>query len=116
MTRPYSYDPANIGKRETSDGVNTITVYASIGNSDDKLTQREWSNFVSEMNTIIRHYAIQIYGWWFSNTDAPWQNAVAAFLLDANKQDALRDELTQLRIIYKQDSVAWAVVNHTEFI
>lgn len=111
-----SYNPANIGKRESSDGVNTITVYASIGNSDDKLGQREWADFVREMTTLVGRYASEVYGWWFSTPDKPWQNAVCAFLLDTYQVERLRVELTALRVAYRQDSVAWAVAARTEFI
>jgi hypothetical protein len=113
---PVGYNPANIGKRESSDGVNTITVYASIGNSDDKLSQREWSEFVREMEHIVGRHASQVYGWWFSMPDAPWQNAVVAFLLDTHKADQVRAEMSKLRAAYRQDSIAWAEAPRTEFI
>lgn len=116
MSNPTGYDPANIGKRESSDGVNTITVYASIGNSDDKLSQREWSNFVAELAFIVDSYADEVYGWWFSKPDAPWQNAVVAFLLDTRKTDHVRARMSKLRAAYRQDSVAWAEAPRTEFI
>jgi hypothetical protein len=112
----HEYDPANIGKRESSDGVNTITVYVSIGNSDDKLGQREWSDFVSDVNVAVCRYAAQVYGWWFSAPDAPWQNGVMAFLLDRECEDDLRSRLAVAREKFRQDSIAWAEVHVTEFI
>jgi hypothetical protein len=47
----------------------------SIGNSDDKLSQGEWSRFVMEMRDLLRSSALQIHGEWFSLPDQPWQNA-----------------------------------------
>lgn len=53
-------------------GVNELI---SIGNSDDKLSQAEWSRFVTEVRDTFQYYDIQIHGEWFSLPDKPWQNA-----------------------------------------
>lgn len=113
---PAGYNPANIGKRESSDGVSTITVYVSIGNSDGKLSQRDWATFIREMTSLVRDTADQVYGWWHSTSDMPWQNAVVAFLLNAGKRDQLRAEVSRLREKYRQDSIAWAEAPRTDFI
>jgi hypothetical protein len=91
-----------------------ITVYASIGNSDDKLTQARWSEFADLFVTIIRAHAVAIHGVWYSRPDAPFQNACVCFEVD---EDAvpLRLELTHLCAEFEQDSIAWAVAT-TEFI
>lgn len=116
MTRPYEYNPANVGKRESSDGENTVTLYLGIGNSDGKLTQREWSKFVKEMDRLIRYVARPLYGWWHSLPDAPWQNATVAFMIDVERLGWLRKEVHELRQEFRQDSVAWAVAPVTEFV
>jgi hypothetical protein len=117
MTRPYTYAPEHIGRRESSDGVTDTTVYVSIGNSDDKLGQREWSEYVGQVAAIVDRYATQLYGWWFSACDAPWQNAVAAFRLPLGKAYTdIRTELNKVRADFRQDSVAWAETPRTEFL
>lgn len=113
---PAGYNPANIGKRESSDGVDTITIYVSIGNSDDKLSQRDWAAFIREVTSLVEGTADQVYGWWYSTSDMPWQNAVVAFLLNAGKRDQLRAEVSRLREKYRQDSIAWAEAPRTDFI
>jgi hypothetical protein len=50
----------------------------SIGNSDNRLTQEEWSAFISNMRTmLVVDWAgqLQVHGEWFSGPDQPWQNA-----------------------------------------
>jgi hypothetical protein len=93
----------------------TITVYASIGNSDDKLTQRRWSEFADLFVTIIRAHAEQVHGVWYSRPDAPWQNACVCFEI-GDDEIPLRMELAHLAVEYEQDSIAWAEVDTTEFI
>lgn len=57
-------------------GVNT---YISIGNSDDRLTQSRWSDFISDVRGLLLtgewRDRLQIHGEWFSAPDQPWQNA-----------------------------------------
>lgn len=53
-------------------GVNTII---QVGNSDDRLSQAEWSRFVTEMRGLLHRSEVQIHGEWFSGPDQPWQNA-----------------------------------------
>lgn len=53
-------------------GVNTLI---QVGNSDDRLSQAEWSRFVMEMRDLMHRSEVQIHGEWFSGPDQPWQNA-----------------------------------------
>lgn len=55
-----------------------INCLIQIGNSDNKLTQQEWANFVKDMRGLLRAYGrgtLQVHGEWFSLPDQPWQNA-----------------------------------------
>ncbi len=116
MDRFAGYDPSRIGVRESSDGVETVTVYVSIGNSDDKLTQVEWAGFVAEVKDLVAEHAGQVYGQWFSVPDGPYQNMVCAFELDVREVDGVKAELVALRGAYRQDSVAWVQTPGTEFL
>lgn len=95
-----------------------ITVYVSIGNSDDKLTQVQWAEYVERVNNAIRYPVdVQVHGWWFSHSVSQYQNTCWCFEV-ASQSTAmdLQEELTIIRSSYGQDSVAWAVVSGTEFI
>lgn len=93
-----------------------MTVYVSIGNSDDKLTQAEWATFWEKTSVLVLAYASQVHGGWTSAPTAPWQNACWAFDLDRpDWADRMKRELSALAAEYKQDSIAWAEAE-TEFI
>ena len=93
----------------------TSTVYISIGNSDDKLTQREWSEFVVEVAAMAVSLG-HTHGSWVSPSASPWQNACwcVEYPSDAVAETA-KDELRALASRYRQDSIAWAVAQ-TEFL
>lgn len=93
-----------------------MIAYISIGNSDDKLSQKEWSEFVAEVRSQINAWATAIHGAWFSEPGSPWQNACwcVEFTDETYAADA-REALTKIREFYRQDSIAWAVAE-TEFI
>lgn len=82
------------------------TVFVSIGNSDDKLTQREWFEFCNETIYVVTHYAIKYLGEWYSTPRAPWQNMCVAIDMDPMRVDEMAKQLDSLRVQYKQDSIA----------
>lgn len=96
-----------------------MTVYISIGNSDDKLSQRQWSQFVGTVHdalaAVVARGRATLHGSWRSPSDAPWQNACWCFEASADVMEPLRELLSELAGIYRQDSVAWAVAA-TEFL
>ena len=73
-----------------------------IGNSDDRLSQREWCDFINDMTKIMRRYRI-----WFSGpreARAPWQ----CFCWVINGQ-LLLDDVQALRALaakYRQRQIA----------
>lgn len=92
------------------------TVYASIGNSDDKLTQARWSEFHASFASEVRDYATAVHGAWLSAPDAPWQNACMCFEVDPADVADLKHALATLAAEFGQESIAWAEVSRTEFI
>lgn len=93
-----------------------MTIYVSIGNSDDKLTQREWSDFFEEVVTLACGYASEIHGTWASASDGPYQNACVAFdVTHPANVEVMKRELSRLAAKYRQDSIAWAEAE-TEFL
>lgn len=92
-----------------------MIVYISIGNSDDKLTQAEWSNFCIRTAAEVTSYG-QVHGAWFSLPHTRYQNACwcVEFKTGMDAAEA-RSVLRELCADYRQDSIAWANA-HTEFI
>ena len=92
-----------------------MIVYLSIGNSDDKLTQAEWSQYVVEM--IARVVAVgHTHGAWFSLPHTPYQNACwCVEFRNEYDEDEACEVATEIRKKYRQDSIAWARAE-TEFI
>ena len=91
-------------------------VYLSIGNSDDKLSQREWAQFITRVDAAVFNWNCKIHGKWFSAPDSMWQNANWCLQFDSEEDmKYAKEEIITIRRQYRQDSVAWAV-GKVEFI
>lgn len=93
-----------------------MITYISIGNSDDKLSQREWHDFYVATSTLIRRVAEPVHGQWVSEPASAWQNACWCIEINPSMADWLRDRLRELAGHFRQDSIAWAPVAETEFL
>lgn len=91
------------------------TVTIQIGNSDDKLSQRQWSNFVSDVDRAIFESPCDIHFSGFSQPNVEWQNACWVIEILPKDIDALRVDLTHWREKYDQDSLAFTV-GETAFV
>ncbi|MGH6657597.1 MAG: hypothetical protein ACRDVE_20620 [Actinocrinis sp.] len=92
------------------------TVYVSIGNSDNKLTQAQWAEFCRRTLDFLQGEALAVHGVWYSATDAPYQNAAICFEINAEQQATpIKEVLQRLALAYHQDSIAWATAQ-TEFL
>jgi hypothetical protein len=90
--------------------------YISIGNSDDKLSQMEWSAYWSEVDLIVQHYAVEVHGVWVSLPNTPYQNACWCVTIHMGHAiENMRGELKWQAKKYKQDSIAFATAE-TEFL
>lgn len=99
----------------------SAVTYISIGNSDDKLTQLEWSQFYREVDIAIRFSSKlmgspRVHGQWVSAPTDPWQNACWCVDLTPGLAARLRRVLAVFADEYKQDSIAWADAPETDFI
>ena len=92
-----------------------ITVYISIGNSDDKLPQSAWSAYVYEAG-IIANSGQAKHGDWVSRSSSPYQNACWCVEVLPQQVNPMKDSLRGLAGKYNQDSIAWAVAPVTEFL
>lgn len=88
-----------------------MIVYVGIGNSDDKLPQRDWVLFQLDTRQAIKDAAGYVIGDWHSFPDSIFQNACICFDLDDDKAPELKGTLAAIATQYRQDSIAWAVAD-----
>lgn len=99
-----------------------MIVTFAIGNSDNKLSQADWSEFIGRVyaaadRAVLAGARIQFAG--YSAPGAPWQNALwAVELPDDNPEvrERLQTALRALASTYGQDSIAWWEADRTEFL
>lgn len=96
-------------------GVDLIA-YITIGNSDDKLQQHDWANFIRELKAVLSDFTGATYGEWYSAPDAVWQNMCICRELHRDDLVRLRACLRALRETYRQDSIALVVAGRTELV
>lgn len=102
-----------------------MIVYVSIGNSDDKLSQKDWAGFVADVHDALwgnqRSRASVLHGAWLSRSDSPFQNACWCVEYGDSEKGILaalsaRQRLTWAGKAYMQNTVTWAEVKDTEFL
>lgn len=93
-----------------------MTVYVSIGNSDDKLTQREWADFIEATLGVVSKWESAKHGVWYSEPLSNYQNMCICAEVPDHAMGALRLDLHDCGSDFRQDSIALAVVSETEFI
>jgi hypothetical protein len=84
-----------------------VTVCIQIGNSDDKLSQREWSEFVSEMDDIVVEVSDTVHFCATSAGNKPWQNACWVFEIPGTSVLRVQDRLKVVSDKHHQDELAW---------
>lgn len=98
--------------------MSSVTVYVSIGNSDDRLPQREWAEFYRTVNLALRSApaVTQLHGQWVSEPASAWQNACWCVEVDPAGVPELKSILGRIGRSFAQDSVAWAEAPVTVFL
>lgn len=91
------------------------TVVVQIGNSDNELSQVEWSQFVSCVRDAIGEHSEHIHFDGGSRHDAPWQNACFVSEVSSDKQERLMVDIRSHREMFRQDSVA-VTIGETAFV
>lgn len=83
------------------------TIIISIGNSDNKLSQLEWSTFVRRIDSLVGAYQRRRHFFGGSENWQPWQNV--AWWVECDEDDAriLKRRLTETKVKFQQDSIAW---------
>jgi hypothetical protein len=90
------------------------TVTISIGNSDDKLTQKDWAAFCGSIDYMCRFYGL-LHFRGFSISDCAHQNATWVVEVHDNHISIFKKQITNVRKEYRQDSAAFTV-GQTQFI
>jgi len=97
-----------------------LAVYIVIGNSDNKLTQKEWSEFCEALDEAVMRKVgsyLTVHGEWYSEPSSAYQNACWSVEIRAQHiAEALKTRLGFLCKEFKQDSIVWAVAPNPEFI
>ncbi len=91
------------------------TVVVQIGNSDNKLSQAEWSDFVCYVRDAIGQHSEIIHFDGGSKHDSHWQNACFVSEVSDDNRERLMSDLRSHRERYRQDSVA-VTIGDTVFI
>lgn len=96
-----------------------MTITIQIGNSDNKLTQKEWAEFVHAVSDHLEYYveeqlaSIHFFG--APHTWAHWQNAAWVVEFDTGHLDSLKLHLSLIARKFRQDSIA-LTVGLTDFV
>lgn len=91
------------------------TIVVSIGNSDNKLTQQEWSRFVDTVDKQIRWYADTVHFMGGAANWMPWQNVAWIADFKDERLGILKELFVQDRERFEQDAIAW-LEGETQFI
>jgi hypothetical protein len=94
--------------------MDNVTVTVQIGNTDNKLTQYEWSVFCKDVDWVVSKLGV-IHFSGGSSWDRPWQNACWVFETDRVNINEIKNSLNLLTIKYKQDAIA-VTIGKTEFV
>lgn len=90
----------------------TITIL--IGNSDNKLSQAEWSYFCYDIHSFVRWYANQIHFVGGTSYDSPFQSSCYVFEIEEDNTSNLIADLKKIKYGYIQDSIALITINTTD--
>jgi hypothetical protein len=86
--------------------MSTFTI--QIGNSDNKLSQLEWSKFCADLFEFGHNKCVKIWFYGQSPCDKPWQNCcmVVEYFYAGKIPNELYDAIKNMAKYYKQDYIA----------
>lgn len=77
-----------------------------IGNSDNKLTQQEWAEYVAAVHAATTTDGIETHFFASSEGCKPWQNACWVVAIRETEVESMMQAVTKIRKQYRQESVA----------
>lgn len=92
------------------------TYIVAIGNSDDKLSQREWVHYAHSTSLVVDQIAEQVHAKGWALPDSQYQNVVFVFQADETNEAFLRERLSVLAREFDQEAIALMVCDETEMI
>lgn len=96
-----------------------MTITIQIGNTDDKLTQAEWSDYVTLVRDYIERYvedrAANVLFFGASANYERCQNAAWVVSITVEHEPLLRDDISTARRKFRQVSAAWTT-GETSFV
>lgn len=89
------------------------TLYVTIGNSDDTLTQKRWADYIREVDSALEEWGQHRWGVWHSAPDKPFQSACWGIEVEdaTGELQALRMDLDVIRERFHQKSIAFATAD-----
>lgn len=98
-------------KRLNDDDYLTLSVL--IGNSDNRLTQMEWSGYAGKVNGLVRAWTYHTFFDGAPYTASQFQNHCWVFAIHKLDYQDFEDELREIALQYEQESVAVVKGNTT---
>lgn len=94
-----------------------MTLAVLIGNSDNRLTQKQWSEYIQAVGDAIQKHSERIYFGGSSWPQAEWQNAcwVIQPKSEPFQEAQLWEALQKIAVTFNQESIAM-VSGDTQFI
>ncbi len=84
----------------------STTIAILIGNSDNKLSQHKWAEFIRDTRALVGKHCGEVHFDGGNSFDSKWQNmCIVAEIYDIDKPPFM-NELYQLKVKYFQDSIA----------
>lgn len=92
------------------------TIVVQIGNSDNKLTQKQWSDYYEQIERVVDIFSKEVFFKGCSNSNSEYQNAAFIFSIEENENDYdLMKMLVIIKNMFNQDSIAYQI-GETDFI
>lgn len=88
-----------------------ITAIVLIGNSDNKLTQKDWHYFVSDIRTIIWIFEEEIHFIGSTEPFSEYQSGCFVFEMEKDQLEEFKNRLTLVKLRHKQNFIALIVGN-----
>lgn len=92
-----------------------ITVIILIGNSDNKLSQKDWHYFVSDVRTIIWLFEKETHFIGSTEPFSEYQSGCFVFVIEQNQLEALKERLVLCKKRHQQNFIAM-IVGNTQLI
>lgn len=86
-----------------------------IGNSDDKLSQKEWANFQKRIAEVVNQLSDEVHFCGSSNPLDQWQNMCTVSSVRDSNVDLLRSSISYILGVYNQESAA-VIIGGVEFM